>query len=307
MNYIIKFDNREKELIKRLTDYGFILETENLDLGDILFIDATTKDIIIIIERKTMSDLSASIKDGRYKEQKERLIHSIGFRVRKIILIEGTDFENFSLSEKTYHSVIINTIIRDNIHVHHTNNIEGTIDFIQNIMVNLPKYYEEIKEDIVNGVVSKDGSEHNIFKVKKDNLTPQICFRNMLCQINGISNNIANVYVKKYENMKNFINVLGTNDNNTLLEILANEKNENNRRIGEKLAEKILIYMFGIDKESIDVNKKVKKSKTIKDDNNVKDDKTLKEKIKKEKNVVKETIIIDDNNINLNKKSLFQD
>jgi crossover junction endonuclease MUS81 len=307
MNYIIKFDNREKELIKRLTDDGFILETENLDLGDILFIDATTKDIIIIIERKTMSDLSASIKDGRYKEQKERLIHSIGHRVRKIMLIEGNDFENFSLSEKTYNSVIINTIIRDDIHIHHTNNIDGTIDFILNIMANLPKYYEEIKEEIVNGVISKDGSEHNIYKVKKDNLTPQICFRNMLCQINGISNNIANVYVKKYENMKNFINILGTNDNNTLLEILANEKNENNRRIGEKLAEKILIYIFGIDQETIDSGKKIKKSKVIKE-KTVKE-KTVKEKTVKEKvhkNININNIVINDN-INLTKKSLFQD
>ena len=264
MNYIIKFDNREKELIKLLTNDGFNLETENLDLGDIQFVDLDTKEIIIIIERKTLNDLSASIKDGRYKEQKERLIHSLNNRVRKIMLIEGNDFENFTLSDKTYNSVIINTLIRDNIHIHKTKNINDTIEFIQNIMLNLSKYYEELREEVINNNIIKDGTEHNIQQTKKDNLTPEVCFRNMLCQINGISSTIANLYVKKYKNMKDFINILGINDNQSIIKILADEKNENNnRRVGEKLAEKILINIFGVSIDIINSYKKVKKPRKI--------------------------------------------
>ena len=44
---------------------------KNLDLGDIII---EYNDIpLIIIERKTIPDLLASIKDGRYKEQKKRI------------------------------------------------------------------------------------------------------------------------------------------------------------------------------------------------------------------------------------------
>ena len=35
MDYIIKFDNREKDLIKILEDKGYNVSLENLDLGDI--------------------------------------------------------------------------------------------------------------------------------------------------------------------------------------------------------------------------------------------------------------------------------
>jgi ERCC4-type nuclease len=52
MDYIIKFDNREKELIKILQDKGYSIELENLDIGDIQFIDFSTKNIMIIIQQK---------------------------------------------------------------------------------------------------------------------------------------------------------------------------------------------------------------------------------------------------------------
>jgi crossover junction endonuclease MUS81 len=245
MNYIIKFDNREKEIIKLFEEKGYILEKENLDLGDIQFIDIETKNIIIIIERKTLSDLSASIKDGRYKEQKERLIHSIDKNVRKIILIEGSNMYDFDLPLKTYQSIIINTLIRDNIHIHITNNINETVEFIENIIFNIPKYYNDLKNNIINGI-SNIHQISNIQMVKKDNLTPEICFRNMLCQINGISNKIALVFVKKYINMKNFIKSFENMELKNIINTIANEKNEtNNRKIGVKIAEKICIYILG--------------------------------------------------------------
>jgi crossover junction endonuclease MUS81 len=265
MSYIIKYDNREKDIIKILEESGNILIKENLDLGDIQIIDLDTKNIIIIIERKTLSDLSASIKDGRYKEQKERLIHSINNRVRKIMLIEGSNMSEFTLSKQTFNSIIINTLIRDNIHIHITKNINETIDFIQNIMLNIPKYYDKLKDNVVNGNINGgEESEHNIHKIKKDNLTPSICFRNMLCQINGISPSIAKIYVEKYGNMKNFINIHNSETTiHEIINILANEKNEtNNRRIGEKIAEKICINIFGINEEDISNSKiKIKKTK----------------------------------------------
>jgi len=244
MDYLIKFDNRERELIKILETKGYEVILENLDIGDIQFIDLNTKEIIIIIERKTLSDLSSSIKDNRYKEQKERLIHGLKNNVRKIMLIEGDNMNNFTLSTKTFNSVIINTLLRDNIHIHITKSIEDTIEFIENILLNIPKYYEDLKKEIINGESKIFNNEFNCNTVKKDNLTPNVCFKNMLSQIPGVSSNMANIYVDKYKNIKSFIIELDNiKEKEEIIKILADEK-YGNRRIGDKVAERIYIFMF---------------------------------------------------------------
>jgi len=267
MKYIIKFDNREKELIKLLISKGHELITENLDLGDIQFVDVSSKEIIIIIERKTLSDLSASIKDGRYKEQKERMIYSIKKSVRKIVLIEGTNYEDFTLPINTLNSIIINTMIRDNIHIHLTKNIEETIKFIESINLNLEKYYEDLEQEIVYGQDKIYNNEFSCKVVKKDNITEKICFRNMLSAIPGISSNMASIFSEKYNNMENFINELNReslNDKNMIIKILSDEK-YGTRRIGEKIAKKIVIFIFNNDEEFIkNIDNNIKKKKTKK-------------------------------------------
>jgi crossover junction endonuclease MUS81 len=244
MNYIIKFDNREKDLIKILETKGYSVTLENLDLGDIQFIDASSKEIIIIIERKTYSDLSASIKDGRYKEQKERMIHSLKNNVRKIVLLEGTDISKFSLPEKTFTSVIINTLIRDNIHIFMSKNQEDTIQFIENIIINIPKYYDNIKNEIINNEFKSFNLTCKVSK--KENLTYEVCFKNMLSQIPGVSTTMANIFSLKYKNMGNFIIKLKEiGDKELIIKIISEEKyGINNRRIGDKVGEKIYNFIF---------------------------------------------------------------
>jgi crossover junction endonuclease MUS81 len=246
MDYIIKFDNREKELIKILESKGYSVVFENLDLGDIQIVDLESKEIMIIIERKTYADLSASIKDGRYKEQKERMIHSIKNSVRKIVLLEGDNINNFTLPINTFKSVIINTLIRDNIHIYMSKNPNDTIEFIENILLNLSKYYDDLKKEIINGETKIFTNQFNCKIVKKENLTVNVCFRNMLSQIPGVSTNIASVYVDKYKNMATFINKLkDENDKSKIIKLLGDEKyGANNRRVGDKVGEKIYNFIF---------------------------------------------------------------
>jgi crossover junction endonuclease MUS81 len=248
MNYIIKFDNREKDLIKILELKDYHMTLENLDIGDIQFVDINTKEILILIERKTLSDLCSSIKDGRYKEQKERMLYSIKKNVRKIILIEGNDLSTFSLPLSTLKSVIINTLIRDNIHIHLTDNKNETIEFIEDIILNLPKYYEDLEKEIIHGESKTYENKYNCNTSKKENLTVDICFRNMLSQIPGVSNTISSIYVSKYKTMENFITKIkeeSNNDKNNIINLLSNEKyGKNNRKIGTKLGEKIYNYIF---------------------------------------------------------------
>ena len=70
-------DSREAELIKCIKDMnmGIKFDVRNLHIGDVHIEYKTneTSGISMCIERKSVSDLSNSIKDGRYKEQKFRM------------------------------------------------------------------------------------------------------------------------------------------------------------------------------------------------------------------------------------------
>lgn len=298
MNYFIIFDNREKELIKIFQDKNYSCNLENLDIGDIQIVDLNTKEIIIIIERKTLADLSASIKDGRYKEQKERLIHSIKKNIRKIFLIEGDNYDNFSLPINTLNSVIINTLLRDNIHVHITKNILETVNFIENIMTHIPKYYSDLQKEIILGEDKSFQNEFNCQTSKKNNLTQNICFRNMLNQIPGISNSISTILVEKYSNMENFIKILRNNSSGNkeyIINTIGNEKyGVNNRKIGNKTAEKIYNYLFS-DLESNSNNEQVSQNINVQDNINIQTNQvnlTKSTKNKNEKNISHKSDII---------------
>ena len=58
-------DNREIKLIELLEKNNILIEKRNCEIGDIIY--EYEEKPFIIIERKTLNDLSNSIKDGRYK------------------------------------------------------------------------------------------------------------------------------------------------------------------------------------------------------------------------------------------------
>ena len=106
MNMII--DVRETELIKLVkyflennANYKDIqLKIETLPIGDIIFkqIDGEQECEKLIIERKSLSDLASSIKDGRYDEQSYRLNGLNHHNHNIIYLIEG-DVNRISLNK----------------------------------------------------------------------------------------------------------------------------------------------------------------------------------------------------------------
>ncbi|EEA08274.1 ERCC4 domain-containing protein [Cryptosporidium muris RN66] len=102
-------------LIKRLCDNGIKIELRSLPVGDIIWVVRPiinkSDDIVPIekcyvlpwiIERKTGSDLCSSIMDGRYDEQKYRLMRSLGAE-NIIFLIEDINsiHENIVWSSST--------------------------------------------------------------------------------------------------------------------------------------------------------------------------------------------------------------
>ena len=83
---IIKVDTREPDLLQQLNHItssmpnfkNLVIKFETLPIGDIIICDdneAKPGEPVekLIIERKSISDLLSSIKDGRYEEQSYRL------------------------------------------------------------------------------------------------------------------------------------------------------------------------------------------------------------------------------------------
>ena len=94
---IIKIDCREKALLEECNKQQLINDSssqfikiisENIPLGDIIIYDDNNTEKLII-ERKTLLDLAASIRDGRYTEQGFRLQQCSMHNHNIIYLIEG--------------------------------------------------------------------------------------------------------------------------------------------------------------------------------------------------------------------------
>ena len=162
----IEIDYREKKLIDLLTldkiniktkknkNDELVIKTKNLDIGDII-LNIKKKDVILftyLIERKSISDMLASVKDGRYKEQKLRLKHNKNRLDKENIpnnyfyILEGTN-EKLNRDElKLLYGSWISTTFRDNINIIRVMNVQETTKFIIRLV---ERMYND-KKDFIN-------------------------------------------------------------------------------------------------------------------------------------------------------------
>lgn len=220
---------------------------ENLELGDYKYrINGTD---FLIIERKTIADYAASIKDGRNREQKKRLLDNFD-RKRIIYLVEGDitkDNSNYKynhVNKDTIISSIINTLIRDDIHVFHTINADETCFLLGSIYNKLEKQGDSFienkssyNEDIVNTV-----------KIKKNsNITPNIAFQMMLNCIPNVSSKISQRISSKYNNLNEFIKKISEFENRKDAEnYIINMKTDDTdkgRKISKNTSSNIINFM----------------------------------------------------------------
>ncbi len=244
-------DMRERDLNEKLQSLSFSFESKALDVGDMQIIDIESNEILYVFERKTLSDLSSSITDGRYKEQKQRLLHALSPKIKKIYVIEGDQMKDFHLDKSVFEGVMINTVIRDGIMIYRTRDLDETVHMIQHIGKNVEDHYEEIMKNYV-GIVDTD---YQVFKtVKKENMTEKVVFRAMLTMIPQISNTIADVLVEEFGNMEKMISQIreDTEDDSWQMvkKISEMKYGSSKRRIGEVTAMKIVMNLFDIDDET---------------------------------------------------------
>jgi len=237
INIII--DNRETELYNDIIERDLdkykekiTITKEQLELGDIIIKIGDNPESIFVYERKTMNDMISSVKDGRYKEQKTRLIskfENINY------IIEGTDVicSNNTHSQQLLTSIYYYSMYRDNINVLFTKNIKDTITLILLISTKMVDKPENFKKQ------SKEPIEYiDVCKIKSkkiSNIDKDTCYLLQLSQIPTISKQLAKNIKEVYPNLKSLLAIL---EDEKRIEILMKISG-----IGLNKANKIVEYL----------------------------------------------------------------
>jgi len=227
----IFIDTRECKLRELLEKNGETFVTKALELGDILIDHQKHK---ILIERKTIADFHASITDGRYRNQKLRLLewrNQEEERKNIIYLFEEKHGDN---KDRAYWGALVNMILRDNIGVIQCDGMVRTAQIITDIK----KKLDEDKFDELEGG-GKNISLEGYAKGKYN--TPKHCYLGQLSLIPGVSSAIAEKISEKYPNMRALLDEMDVKE-------LGNIRITEKRRLGDKLAEKIHSYIFQVQK-----------------------------------------------------------
>lgn len=245
MDIELVIDTRERELHNKI-EYAI---PEQLDIGDILY--RNNDNIVLLIERKTVRDLAASIKDGRLREQKARILGSGIDKDRVIYLIEGKlegDIDNIPLN--TLYGSIINTQLRDGIKVYRTMNMNETVLFIERMYDKLCKDINEFWKYKDNKEISSSEYSACLKTSKKANMTPSVWFITQLSLIPQVTPKIAEKIIEVYPTINILINEydsLETTEEkeNLLADITYPLSTGKSRRIGNKISSKIYNFLYG--------------------------------------------------------------
>jgi ERCC4-type nuclease len=195
-------DVRETALIEQLE--GFLLPTvtmtvKALDMGDILVNNTW------VFERKTLADLSASIKDGRYREQKARLLAHFPKHCITVI-VEGMPAISRWLDVPMLQGAIYNCLFRDGIRIVGTHDVEDTALFIKAFVARL----ERAPDAFAAQEQARDYTGLLTVKARPcKNITPDVCWRLMLSQVPGVSSKLAAEMAKVWPSMEAFTRGMG--------------------------------------------------------------------------------------------------
>ena len=240
MNTYIRVDYREVKLYNALS--AFIsdnIRCENLEIGDIE-IGCTNPEIKLLFERKTQGDLLASITDGRYREQKIRMLGEFPSH-RCTYIIEGAsitaDQDNWPfprISPAVYEGAILHTMYRDKMHMVFTTDIVHTAEWLTILYKKLQSHPEKFI----------DGAESYISQVKTktkkcENIDKETCYILQLSQVPGISIKIAKEIATKYTSLRELIQAVDACETQDKKKELLESIN----MVGSKKADALIEYL----------------------------------------------------------------
>lgn len=208
----VTIDDREHGLIKLLEKhhglaFSRIFTVKRLDLGDIVL--TLDNDVFVVIERKTISDLIASILDKRFREQRTRLLAT--YPASQIMYLLEGDMEAStnqmrltggprSFATTQLHSAIANLQFRDKVVVHSTGSLKMTSEYLSTLVNKLQTkgpfapLTAAQQEDLRAAYCGVKG----ISTKKSNNLTKEDVFLDQLTRVPKISRPVAKAIEATY-------------------------------------------------------------------------------------------------------------
>ena len=264
-------DERERALYDRLdarlsslkTPSFAFLEKKVLPLGDIL-IETDEGKKVMLIERKTYTDLLASIKDGRYEEQSYRLIHSGGYPLHSVVyLLEGLFSQlRTPLEKKIVYSSMTSLHFFKGFSLHKTSTVDETAEWLiytadkierEFGKGRIPYYLTQsfagtlrLRDQDTSETPNEEPSQSDycsvVKKIKKENVTPENIGEIILCQIPGISSVTAIAIMQNFTSFNHFIQELQSNPQ--CIDALTVTSNGKVRKISKTSLENIRQYLL---------------------------------------------------------------
>lgn len=246
----IKVDAREKDLYSHIEQKmqanpndSLKLTSCSLDIGDIIFCKDDKE--ILIIERKKVTDLAASIKDGRYKEQSYRLNGHPLPNHNIVYMIEG-NLNQARMDKNTLNSCIFSLNFIKGFSIWKTTNLEDSAIFLLNSAKYLSKGSEKVAyyQETMEGKETTEKDYINVVKTaKKENVTPNNIGEIMLSQIPGISANVAKCVINHFNCIVNLIADLQERGEECLLEVKVPFGNDSHRKLNKTCISNLQKYL----------------------------------------------------------------
>ena len=189
-----RIDSRERSFIDaQPSEWSPQISTtvESLDVGDFwIKIGSMT----YIYERKTLEDAVASVKDGRYKEQKSRLLAARATMDPCVVyyILEGFPSGFFGTSTRAVgglnidvlRSFWLHSMYRDDIRIVSLKNIQETVGFFQGVLTRMVKHPDYFQGGIQTPQLCLTGGIH---VKKKDNYnSPETVLIRQLTMLEGV-------------------------------------------------------------------------------------------------------------------------
>jgi ERCC4-type nuclease len=258
---MLKIDLRETHIIEACSQC--ILENpkfskiqivhEVLLIGDMsITIEGVEK---VIIERKTLADLSASIKDGRYEEQSYRLANTTNLHNHNILyLIEGLAKTHKNKMEmNTLYSAMFSLNHYKGFSLFRSADVKESANILCNMTYKMQKsfdekripFYEKVgKEEKEKGEDEEEPVQKDYCKVvkksKKENITSENIHEIMLQQIPGIQSVTSCAIIEQFTTIGNLIDKI-TEDPACLNNLTYNK--EKPRKLSKTVIASIIKYL----------------------------------------------------------------
>ena len=199
----VVIDTRETDLWALCAPYtdisgneGWIAEKRNLDIGDISFyLNDISGAPLVTLERKRVDDLGSSQKDGRYREQRTRLLAQRGLGTSVGYIVEApywtpnlsNSWCRGSFTEVHLQQTLVRLQFRYTMPVFQVSKVSETMTFVRRIAKMLAADPTVFRGGLAETATAAASVYTEAVHIKKsDNKTPERIFVAMLSTIPGL-------------------------------------------------------------------------------------------------------------------------